>query len=88
MRDDFSEDTKRILAFRVSTACSNPDCQADTGGPQEDPAKAINVGVAAHITSASLGGPRYNPNLTPEQRGSTDNGIGYARLAPSSSTMT
>ena len=60
MRDDFSEDVKRIPAFRVSTTCSNPDCQADTAGPQEDPSKAVNLGVAAHITSASAGDPRFD----------------------------
>lgn len=75
MRDDFTEDVKRTLAFRVSMTCSNPYCQADTSGPQEDPAKAVNVGVAAHITSASSGGPRFNPDLTPEQRSGIDNGI-------------
>jgi hypothetical protein len=75
MRDDFSPEVKRILAFRVSTTCSNPDCQADTAGPQEDPSKAVNVGVASHITAASIGGPRYDPNLTAEQRGSAENGI-------------
>jgi hypothetical protein len=75
MRDDFPEEVKRILAFRVSTTCSNPSCQADTSGPQEDTAKAVNLGVAAHITSASAGGPRYDPNLSSEQRSSIDNGI-------------
>ena len=75
MRDDFSESVKQILAFRVSTTCSNPECLADTAGPQEDPSKAVNLGVAAHITSASAGGPRFNANLTPEQRSSAENGI-------------
>jgi hypothetical protein len=75
MRDDFPADVKQVLAFRVSTTCSNPQCLADTAGPQEDPSKAVNVGVAAHITSAAEGGPRFNPNLTPPQRGSAENGI-------------
>jgi hypothetical protein len=75
MRDDFSADVKQVLAFRVSTTCSSPDCQADTAGPQEDPSKAVNVGVAAHITSASAGGPRFDASLTPEQRSSAENGI-------------
>ncbi len=75
MRDDFPESVKRLLAFRVSTTCSNPGCQADTSGPEVDPRKAVNVGVAAHITSAAPGGPRFNPDLTPEQRSSAENGI-------------
>jgi len=46
-----------------------------TSGPHDDPTRAINVGVAAHITAASLGGPRYDLALSPEERGSVDNGI-------------
>jgi hypothetical protein len=75
MRDDFSEDAKRILAYRVAMACSNPECAAHTSGPQVDPLKSVNVGVAAHITSAAAGGPRYNPNLSSEERRSPENGI-------------
>jgi hypothetical protein len=75
MRDDFSEEVKRSLANRVSNDCSNPECRAPTSGPQLDSTKALNIGVAAHITSASPGGPRYNPLLTSEQRCHADNGI-------------
>lgn len=75
MRDDFPEDVKRTLAARVNSFCSNPDCRTQTTGPQDDPSKAINVGVAAHITAASVGGPRYDPTLSPEQRRHADNGI-------------
>jgi hypothetical protein len=35
----------------------------------------VNLGVGAHITAASPGGPRYDPSLTPEQRASAENGI-------------
>lgn len=63
MRDDFTEDVKRILAARTGNACSNPDCRELTSGPQDDPTKALNVGVAAHITAAAEGGERYNPAL-------------------------
>jgi hypothetical protein len=35
----------------------------------------VNIGVAAHITAASPGGPRFDPDLTTEQRQSADNGI-------------
>jgi hypothetical protein len=31
--------------------------------------------VAAHITAASIGGPRYDSDLLPEERSSTSNGI-------------
>jgi hypothetical protein len=75
MRDDFSEEVKRTLANRVSNDCSNPECHTPTSGPQLDSTKALNIGVAAHITSASPGGPRFNPLLTGEQRSHADNGV-------------
>jgi len=75
MRDDFTEEVKRILAARVAYVCSNPDCRAPTSGPQNDTAKALNVGVAAHITSAAEGGPQYDPLLSSEERRHPDNGI-------------
>jgi hypothetical protein len=37
--------------------------------------EAVNVGVAAHITSAAAGGPRYDPNLTSAQRRNIKNAI-------------
>lgn len=75
MRDDFSPKTKDILAKRVGFNCSNPRCRQITSGPQSDPQKAVNIGVAAHITGASKEGPRYDPNLSSSQRKSIDNGI-------------
>jgi hypothetical protein len=75
MRDDFTEDTKRNLAARTNHTCSNPDCRASTSGPQSVSPKALNVGVAGHITAAAPGGPRYDPALTAEQRCHQDNGI-------------
>lgn len=74
-RDDFPEDVKRVLANRAANLCSNPRCGATTSGPQEDPTKALNIGVAAHITAASPGGARYDDGLTPEQRKDARNGI-------------
>src|SRR6266404_6234115 len=75
MGDDFSEVVKRVLASRVGNLCSNPECRALTSGPQDDPSKAVNVGVAAHITAASPGGPRYDSSLLPEERSGHKNGI-------------
>lgn len=75
MRDDFLDDVKRVVAARAGAVCSNPDCRALTSGPQDDPAKALNVGVAAHITSAASGGPRYNGALSVEERRSPENAI-------------
>jgi len=75
MRDDFPESIKRVLAARVGYFCSKPDCRALTSGPQKDPSKSVNVGVAAHITAASPGGPRYDPQMSPEERSAPTNGI-------------
>lgn len=74
-RDDFSDRVKRMLAARVGYRCSNPDCRAWTSGPQLDPAKAINIGVAAHITAAAPNGPRYSPAITSTERTGVTNGI-------------
>lgn len=75
MRDGFSASVKNTLADRVGNQCSNQACRQPTSGPQSDPTAAINVGVAAHITAAAPGGPRYDPLLTAEQRASHENGI-------------
>lgn len=74
-RDDFSASVKQHLANRVNQRCSNPDCRATTSGPQLEPEGSINVGVAAHITAASAGGPRFDAALSPENRTSAANGI-------------
>ena len=55
--------------------CSNPNCRKETKGPHSDPRKSVSIGVAAHITAASEGGPRYDPNMSSEERRSIENGI-------------
>lgn len=75
MRDDFALDVKRMIALRVAYRCCNPTCGATTTGPQVDPGKATNIGVAAHITAAAPGGPRYEGSASVEQRTSSENGI-------------
>ena len=53
-----------------------PNCRAPTSGPSDSRASgASKVGVAAHITAASPGGPRYDATLTSDQRRSSDNGV-------------
>ena len=73
--DAFVEPTKRLLASRVGHRCSLPDCRAQTVGPSAEQAKSVNVGVAAHITAASPGGPRFDVSLSAEARSSEGNGI-------------
>lgn len=67
-RDDFSVETKDVLARRAGMRCSWPTCDQLTAGPREDPTKALNVGVAAHICAAAPGGPRYAAEMTVEER--------------------
>lgn len=74
-RDDFHKPTVEMLAKRVAYFCSNPSCRQVTIGANEEPGKATIIGIAAHITAASEGGPRYDPTLTNEQRRHFDNGI-------------
>ncbi len=74
-RDDFSLAIKRVMANRAGQRCSNPDCRAVTSGPHKDERKAVNLGIAAHITAAAPDGPRYNSNISPEERSAITNGI-------------
>ena len=74
-RDDFSAKIKRILAERVGFLCSCPSCRVLTIGPHSNLEKSANVGVAAHITAAAIGGPRYDASLSPEERSGISNGI-------------
>jgi hypothetical protein len=75
MRDEFSKATKDIIARRVGFTCSNPNCSKLTVGPHSIDEKAINLGVAAHISAASKGGPRYDGSLSQNERKSIKNGI-------------
>ncbi len=75
MRDNFPKAVRVALAQRVANRCSNPQCGAVTSGPQNDVRKAVDVGVAAHITGASKSGPRYNEALSDLDRKGIENGI-------------
>lgn len=75
MRDDFTQQTLDILAKRVGVRCSNPGCRKLTTGPRSDSSRVVNIGVGAHITAATSGGPRFDPNLSSEERKSPDNGV-------------
>lgn len=79
-RDDFTAAIKRLAADRVAHRCSNPNCRAATSGPQLTPLGSVNVGVAAHITAASPGGPRYDPSLSSVQRSHPTNAIWLCQM--------
>ena len=74
-RDEFRKPVVVRLASRAGHCCSNPDCRRPTSGPEATAAGAVNIGVAAHISAAASGGPRFDPQLTPDQRSAATNGI-------------
>lgn len=55
--------------------CSNPCCRVLTCAANTYPNKVVNIGVAAHICAAAAGGPRYDRNMTSNERKSPQNGI-------------
>ena len=75
MRDDFTKQTISEIARGVGYRCSNPDCDRPTVGANAAQDGTITIGVAAHICAASPGGPRYDPDQTPEARRHTRNGL-------------
>lgn len=60
-RDDFKTSVKRSLALRVNYHCSR--CDRYTTGPLAGDERVLNLGIAAHITAASSGGPRFDPDM-------------------------
>ena len=75
LADKFSRSVRDKLRNRVNSLCSNPECRARTAAPNKGDDGYHVTGDAAHITAASVGGPRYDATLTPSQRKSADNGI-------------
>ncbi|WP_437648855.1 hypothetical protein [Sorangium sp. So ce362] len=75
-RHDFTSLVRGSLAHRAGHDCSNPLCRAPTAGPSDESVQArSDVGVAAHITAAAPGGPRYDETLSEVERASPENGI-------------
>ena len=78
MRDEFPQAIATTLAKRVGYLCSR--CRRSTVGPRDGATASVNIGVAAHITGAAPGGPRYDPSLTPDERRGGDNGIWLCQI--------
>ncbi len=74
-RDGFPRPVVEALAKRAAYRCSGPTCRRPTSGPDESNSGVINIGVAAHIAAASLGGPRFDWRMSTAQRKSIENGI-------------
>ena len=74
-RDEFTRPTRRAIERQARGHCSYPGCRRLTHGATSDGKGEIDIGEAAHICAAAPGGPRYDPNMTPDQRRSAENGI-------------
>lgn len=74
-RDDFLESTRKRLERQARGHCSNPACRKLTSAASSDGQSEIRMGVGAHICAAAPGGERYDPSMTPAERGSAENGI-------------
>lgn len=74
-RIEFSDATKRVVAQRSAYRCNIPDCGRLTIGPGTGPEETALTGVAAHIFSASPGGPRGSSGLNHHEIRSTRNAI-------------
>lgn len=62
------------MVARSGNRCAYPKCGVELvveAQHQDDRPKA--VGRVAHIAAASPGGPRYDPGMTPQQRGAASN---------------
>ena len=74
-RDNFSAATRGQLGKRAAYVCAKPDCGLIAIEPAAEPTKATIFGEACHIAAAAEGGPRYDPEMTLEQRIAFENGI-------------
>ena len=74
-RAEFPAKARRIIAERAGYRCSKPDCRRQTLGPGAGPWDVACIGVAAHIYSASPGGPRGTGGWPAARRRDAANGI-------------
>ena len=74
-RDDFPARVRHQIEKKSAYRCATPDCRRVTIGPSEDFRTVRSMGVVAHICAAALGGPRYDPAMTPEERAGEENGL-------------
>ena len=90
-RDNFTETTRHRIGKQAGWHCSCPWCRRPTVGSNSEGDDVIDVGIAAHIRAAAPGGPRYDPDMSPEERKSVSNGIWlcetHARLVDSKDPM-
>ena len=76
-RDEFQPDVRRNLERLAGHVCSI--CRATTTGANANGSGLITVGCASHIRAAAPVGPRYDPEMTRDERRSVANGIWLCR---------
>lgn len=76
-RVEFPPKIRHLVAQRAGFRCSYPNCGQLTIGPVQDPNKAANTGIAAHIYSAAISGngPRGTGGLSKAELRSAQNAI-------------
>lgn len=78
-RDNFTSATKSALARNVHFRCVYQGCPNVTHASTPHGGN-VNVGQAAHVSAAAAGGPRFDEELTPEQRRAYENGAWLCAL--------
>ncbi len=74
LRDRVPPAQEKVLLARSGNKCAYPGCALDlTIDPKADGDRPKATGKVAHIAAASPGGPRYDPNMSPAERGSAQN---------------
>ena len=90
-RDNFNKSTRTLIGRQAGWHCSYSGCRRPTDGSNSEGDGEISIGVAAHICAAAPGGPRYDYEMSSEERKSARNGIWmcetHARLIDSKDPM-
>lgn len=74
-RDDFTQAVKEKLYKSVCGKCCNCGCSTTGVSDGKKDTQILSIGEAAHICAASPNGPRYDENMSREERISIENGI-------------
>lgn len=82
-RDNLTPWTREMLGQSAGFNCVRPGCAKPTTALNlhADTVAGIGIGIAAHDSAASPGGPRFNEELTPEQRALWITALGSAPRA-------
>lgn len=74
VRHNFTAAVRSRLAASSGHGCCKPDCRAVTFCARDN-GSIYPIGQAGHITGAAPGGPRYDANMTADERESDEKGL-------------